>query len=337
MKTPNQTPGDLTLDQIMQRFATDDAAREFLEGIRWPNGPACPHCGNVDADRIYSIAANPGKKIRAGLRHCAACESQFTVTVGTIFEDTKIPLRKWLVAWYMICSSKKGVAALQIQRQLDIGSYRSAWFMMHRIRYALRDPVFADALGGSGQTVEVDETYVGGKPRPKSGEPKSKRGRGTKKVPVVSLVERGGRARSKMITGADSKTRKTAIRDNVHPLSRIATDEWAAYRGIGSEFFGGHVTVNHGSGEYARGDAHTNTAEGYFSILKLGLMGVYHHVGTQYLDQYLAEFDFRYSNRSVTDGARTVVGIRKVEGKRLMLRSPRRSQASGHAGQSPPS
>jgi transposase-like protein len=323
MKTTSHTPSDLTLDQIMQRFATDEDARKYLEMIRWPNGPVCPRCGNAAPDRIYEIAPNPAKKIRVGVRDCAECKRQFTVTVGTIFEDSHIPLRKWLVAWYMLCSSKKGIAALQIQRMLDIGSYRSAWFMMHRIRYALRDPVFADKLGGDGGTVEVDETYVGGKPRPKAGEPKAKRGRGTKKVPVVALVERGGRARSKMIGGADSKTLKTAIRENVDYATRIVTDEWSAYRGIGAEFGGGHETVNHGSGEYARGDAHTNTAEGYFAILKRGLMGVYHHVGTQYLDQYLAEFDFRYSHRSATDGMRTVAGIQKIEGKRLMLRRSR--------------
>jgi transposase-like protein len=157
MKTTSYTPGDLTLDQIMQRFATDEDARKYLEMIRWPNGPICPHCGNAALDRIYEIAPNPAKKIRPGLRHCAECKGQFTVTVGTIFEDSRIPLRKWLIAWYMLCSSKKGIAALQMQRMLDIGSYRSAWFMMHRIRYALRDPVFADKLGGDGGTVEVDE------------------------------------------------------------------------------------------------------------------------------------------------------------------------------------
>ena len=209
-----------------------------------------------------------------------------------------------------------------MQRMLDIGSYRSAWFMMHRIRYALRDPAFADKLRGNGGTAEVDETHVGRKPRPKAGEPKAKRGRGTKTVHVVALVERGGRARSKMIGGADSKTLKVTIRDKVYPLSRIATDEWAAYHGIGDEFVGGHITVNHGAGEYLHGDAHTNTAEGYFAILKRGIMGIYHHVGTQYLDQYLAEFHFRYNHCSVTDGNRTLIGIQKIEGHRLMLRRP---------------
>jgi transposase-like protein len=145
--TSERTMPDLTLDQVMERFAADNGARKYLEMIRWPNGTICPHCGNADPDRIYEIAPNPARKIRPGLRECGACHSQFTVTVGTIFEDSHIPLRKWLVAWNMICSSKTGVAALQIQRRLDIGSYRSAWFMMHRIRYALRDPVFSDKLG----------------------------------------------------------------------------------------------------------------------------------------------------------------------------------------------
>ena len=148
------TPAELTLDQIMAHFGTDDAARDYLETVRWPNGPVCPHCGNADGARIYDIAPNPEKKIRAGLRECKECGDQFTVTVGTIFHKSHIPLRKWLVAWYMLCTSKKGVSALQIQRMLGLGSYRSAWFMMHRIRYALRDPVFTDKLGGNGGTVE---------------------------------------------------------------------------------------------------------------------------------------------------------------------------------------
>lgn len=154
------TPKGLTLIQIMDRFPTDEKARAYLEAVRWPDGPFCPHCGNADPKAIWALKANPGKKVRAGLRECGACGKQFTVTVGTIFEDSKIPLRKWLIAWYLLCSCKKGISALQIQRQLELGSYRTAWFMMHRIRYALRQPEFSDKLGG---TVEVDETYVGGK------------------------------------------------------------------------------------------------------------------------------------------------------------------------------
>jgi transposase-like protein len=319
------TPANLDLTQIMAHFATDEAAREYLEAVRWPNGPVCPHCSNADQAKIYAIAANPAKKVRAGLYECKACNGQFTVTVGTIFEDSKIPLRKWLVAWYMLCTSKKGVSALQIQRMLDIGSYRTAWFMMHRIRYALRDPVFADKLGGGGGIVEVDETYVGGKPRRGSGKQKNEKGRyrvgrGTKKIPVVALVERDGRARSYRISGV-GKNLKQAIRQNVDRDTHIMTDELLAYRGLAKEFAGHHV-VKHSAGEYARGNAHTNTVEGFFALFKRGVNGTFHHIGTQYMDQYLAEFDFRYNHRKVTDGERTIAGLKKVEGKRLMLRQP---------------
>src|SRR6266516_4174369 len=154
------TPQGLTLEQIMKRFGTDEAAREYLESVRWPKGPVCPHCGNCDATRIYQIAANPAKKIRAGLRECKECTKQFTVTVGTIFEDSHIPLGKWLVAWYLLCASKKGISALQMQRMLELGSYRSAWFMMHRIRFALRDDVFSEPLGGGEKIVEADECFI---------------------------------------------------------------------------------------------------------------------------------------------------------------------------------
>ena len=158
-------PPNLSLTELMARFATEKAAREYLEGSRWPNGPVCPHCGNKDEKPIYRIAANPTKGIRAGLRQCAECAGTFTVTVGTIFERSKTSLNRWLIAWYLLCSSKKGVSALQIQRILEIKTYRSAWFMMHRIRYALRDPIFAERLGEVGGPVEVNETYVGSWPR----------------------------------------------------------------------------------------------------------------------------------------------------------------------------
>jgi transposase-like protein len=307
------TPRNLTLDQIMAHFGTDEAAREYLEAVRWPNGPVCPHCGNSDSARLYDIAANPEKKIRAGLRECKDCHEQFTVTVGTIFEKSKIPLRKWLVAWYMLCSSKKGISALQIQRMLEIGSYRSAWFMMHRIRYALRDPVFADKLGGGGGTVEADETYVGGKVR---GMGRAYKGN---KTPVVALVERGGRVRSRSVGTVTGQTLKRVLDEHLDPSAHLMTDDLAAYRKAGKRF-ASHRSVNHSAGEYARGDAHTNTVEGYFSLLKRGVVGTFHHISRQHMDQYLAEFDFRYSHREATDGARTLAGLRKVEGKRLMLR-----------------
>lgn len=309
------TPENLTLDQIMAHFATDEAAREYLETVRWPNGPVCPHCSNADRARIYDIAANPAKKIRAGLRECKECGKSFTVTVGTIFEDSKIPLRKWLVAWYMLCTSKKGVSALQIQRMLDIGSYRSAWFMMHRIRYALREPVFADKLGGGGGTVEADETYVGGKVRGMG------RAYVDNKAPVVALVERGGRVRSRRVEKVTGKSLKGVLDQHLDPSAHLMTDSYRGYRKAGKSF-ASHQSVNHSEGEYVRGDVHTNTIEGYFSLFKRGLNGTFHQIGHHYLDQYLAEFDFRYNHRTVSDGERTVAGLKKVSGKRLMLRRP---------------
>lgn len=315
------TPPDLTLDQIMARFNTDETARAYLEAVRWPNGPVCAHCGNADRARIYDLAANPAKKVRAGLRQCKECGEQFTVTVGTVFEDSKIPLRKWLVAWYMLCSSKKGISALQMQRMLELGSYRSAWFLMHRIRFALRDAVFADRLGGPGSVVEADETLIGGKERNKR---KSKRnpkniGAVGKQV-VFTLVERNGRARSFHVANVTGKTLRPIMAKHVDLKSALMTDDAGQYRPIGRAF-ASHETVNHGIEEYVRGDAHSNTVEGYFSLFKRGLNGTFHHIGAQYLDQYLAEFDFRYSHRAITDGARTTAGLRKIEGKRLMLRA----------------
>ena len=315
----SKTPQNLDLTQIMAHFGTDEAAREYLEAVRWPEGPVCPHCGNADPKAIYDIAASPDKGIRAGLRECKECGKTFTVTVGTIFERSHIPLRKWLAAWYMLCTSKKGVSALQIQRMLDIGSYRSAWFMMHRIRYALRDPVFASKLGKGGGTVEVDETYVGGKPR--RGGPPRKRGRGTSKIPVVALVERGGQVRSRVVKNVTGKTLRSVLEQNLDPSAHLITDELPAYRAPG-RWHASHRTVEHGAHEYVRGDVHTNTVEGYFSLFKRGVNGTFHHIGHQYMDQYLAEFDFRYNHRKTTDGERTIAGLKKVEGKRLMLRQP---------------
>ena len=314
------TPPDLDLDQIMAHFSTDEAARAYLEAMRWPHGPVCAHCGNVDSARIYEIAPNPAKKVRAGLRECVECGKQFTVTVGTIFEDSKIPLRKWLVAWYMLCSSKKGISALQMQRMLALGSYRSAWFMMHRIRFALRDPVFAEKLGGGGSAVEADETVIGGKERNKH---KSKRdpkniGAVGKQV-VFTLVERGGRARSFHVANVTGKTLAPILRRHVASDSVLMTDEAGQFRPVGREF-AGHESVNHGKDEYVRRTAYSNTVEGYFSLSKRGHNGTFHNIGEQYLSQYISEFDFRYSHRDATDGARTIAGLRKVESKRLMMR-----------------
>jgi len=320
MKTTKTTPKDrtpdaLTLEKITQRFGTEDAAREYLESVRWPKGPICPHCGNADAKRMYDIAANPAKRIRPGIRQCVECQKQFTVTVGTIFEDSHIPLNKWLIAWYMLCASKKGISALQMQRMLSLGSYRSAWFMMHRIRYALRDPVFSDKLGGSGGTVEADETFLGNKP-----------GRDTRrgfahKNAIFSLVERKGRVRSFHVPNVTAKTLKPILQAHMDSKAHLMTDDAGQYRILGP-IYASHQTIAHSRKEYVRGPVHTNTIEGFFSLFKRGVNGTFHHIGQQYLDQYLAEFDFRYNHRDITDGERTIAGLRKINGKRLMLRTP---------------
>lgn len=304
----------LTLNQVSA--LTEEQARETLERIRWPNGPVCPHCGAVE-----NLTRLQGKAHRVGLFQCNNCHEQFTATMGTIFEDSHIPLRKWLMAFALICSAKKGISSLQLQRELELGSYRTAWYMAMRIREAMKREPLAGLLRG---TVEVDETYVGGKPRPEAGAPKAKRGRGTKKTPVVALVERGGNVRSRKIDRVDGATLKGAIRENVHRSSRIMTDEWAAYRGIGSEFAGGHEIVTHSAGEYARGDATTNTVESYFALLKRGVMGSFHHISKQHLDRYCDEFSFRWNHRSTTDAERTGIALRQAEGRRLTYRRPTR-------------
>lgn len=312
--------GDLTLIQIAQRFSTEEAARDYFEKLRWPNGPVCAHCGNADQERIYKVTPNPEKKIRAGLYKCAECRRGFTVTVGTVCEDSHIPLNKWLIGFYMMCASKTQVSALQLQRQLEIGSYRSAWFMCHRIRFALQDIMPTDKLDG---TVEADETYVGG----------VRRGMGRRytgnKTAVVSLVERGGRVRSQVVGKVTGDALGQLLKRHVAESAHLNTDEAPVYRKPGKAF-ASHDVVNHGREEYARRDvsgrlATTNTAEGFFGNTKRSLDGTHHHVSGKHLPLYLAELDYKYNTRGETDGARTAKGIPKIVGKRLMLRRSTRS------------
>jgi transposase-like protein len=302
--------GQVNLADLAAKFSDEDSARSFLESLRWPDGPVCPHCG---AEGAYRLTPKPGSKTRKGVLKCRKCRKQFTVTVGTIFEDSHIPLRKWLLAVHLLCASKKGMSAHQLHRMLGV-TYKSAWFMAHRIRYAMTQPPLVDKLAG---IVEADETYVGGKAR------NAKRGRGApKKTPVLALVERGGRVKSMPVRRVTAENLNKAFRDYVEPGTRIMTDDWTGYRRLPVEFWNRDV-VKHGEGEYARGDVHVNTAEGYFSLLKRGITGVYHHVGSQHLHRYCAEFDFRYNERHVSDGLRMVAAIRSAEGKRLTFREPR--------------
>ena len=304
----SETPGDLTLHQIVAHFATDETAREYLEAVRWPDGPACAHCGEAD-----NIKRLEGKSHRPGLFQCYACDSQFRVEVGTIFEKSKIPLRKWLIAWYLLCSSKKGISANQMYRMLGLGSYRTAWFMLHRIRYALRDPVFAEEPDGGGGTVEADETNVGGKVK---GRDRAYKGN---KAPVVSLIERGSRAKSRSVKRVTRDTLRDALDSHLDTSTNLMTDEPAAFRRPRKQL-ASHRTVNRGAGQHVRGDVHTNAVEAYFSLFKQGVRGTFHHIGHRCIDQHLAEFDFRYSTRSVSDAALTTASLKNVEGKRLLLR-----------------
>lgn len=307
---------ELTLMQIMERFSTEDAAREYFEHILWPEGPFCPHCGNADSKRIYKLEPNSEAKIRHGLYKCAECSQQFTVTVGTVCEDSHIPLNKWLIAFYIMCASKTQVAALQLQRQLELGSYRTALFMCHRIRYSLKE---AEPKGKLGNTVEADETYIGGKVQGK--------GRAYKgnKTPVVSIVERDGQVHSQVVQNVTGEGLTKLLKANVKKTAHLNTDESPLYTKAG-ENFALHDTVNHSEEEFSRRDkktgrrASTNTVEGYFGNVKRSIDGTHHHVSEKYLPLYIAELDYKYSPRKASDGSRAAKGIQKMAGKRLMMK-----------------
>ena len=297
-------------------FADADKAREHLEKTRWPHGAECPHCGAVgEATKLQSKAARPG------VWQCNACREQFSVTVGTVFEKSKVPLNKWLLATYLMSSSKKGVSAHQLHRTLGV-TYKTAWFMAHRIREAMTETGSAP-MGGEGKTVECDETIIGGKERNKRLSKRNPKNIGAVgKQVAFTLVERNGRARSFHVANVTGKTLRPIIVKHVDRKSALMTDDAGQYRPIGVEF-ASHATVNHGIEEYVRGDVHSNTVEGFFSILKRGINGVYHHVSEAHLSRYLAEFDFRYSNRSalgITDTMRTDEALRGIGGKRLTYR-----------------
>lgn len=299
-------------------FTDADKAREHMERVRWPSGkPACPHCGVEGEATLVQ-----GKSHRPGLYQCNACRQPFTVTVGTVMEKSHIPLNKWLMGFHLMSASKKGISAHQLHRMLGI-TYKSAWFMAHRIREAMV-PAKGEPppMGGEGQTVEVDETYVGGKERNKHKARRDKKNiGGVGKQMVLSLVERGGKVRSQHLASVNTRNLRDILTAQLKRGTAVMTDDAGQYRLVGRDF--PHESVNHGIGEYVRGGVHTNTIEGYFSILKRGVNGVYHHVSQQHLKRYLAEFDFRYNERSalgVEDVERANKAIRGVEGKRLTYR-----------------
>jgi transposase-like protein len=291
-------------------FRDEEAAHSFLESIVWKDGPVCPHCGVVG--HACRIKANPAKRVRYGLHKCGACKRQFTVKIGTVFEHLRIPLHKALQAAYLLCASKKGISSNQLSRSLQI-SLKAAWFLSHRVRLAMQPGGELAMMGAAGKFVEMDETYIGRK----VGRQKM-RGVGHK-MAVMSLVERGGAVRSFHINNFDGKTLSDVLEANVSPKAHLRTDELPTYKQYGHHF-ASHETVNHSKDEYVRGDAYTNTLEGYFSIFKRGMKGIYQHCDEQHLQRYLAEFDFRYSNRvalNVDDFERTIRALAGISGKRL--------------------
>ncbi len=292
-----------------KHFHNERAAFAYLETVLWPDGPRCPHCGVVD-----QASKLKGKSTRIGLWKCYACRKQFTCKVGTVFEHGRMPLHKMLQATYLMCSSKKGVSAHQLHRTLEI-TYKSAWFLAHRIREAMREGKVPDGLGGANKVVEADETFVGGKAK------NAHRGAPIPtKEAVFSLVERDGFVSSHHVVSVTAKTLRPILVTHVDRKSYLMTDEARQYRKMGREFTG-HGTVNHSIEEYVRGNFwHTNTVESYFSLLKRGLGGVYQHCGQQHLKRYLGEFDFRYNYRvalGVDDNQRTESALAGIVGKRL--------------------
>ena len=279
---------EINLIELAQRFSTEDSARSLLESIRWPNGVACLHCVS---GKVYRLEPKPTSKRpgRKGLWKCGDCRRQFTVTVGTIFEGSHIKLHKWVMAIYIMCASKKGVSALQLQRMLKPITYKSAWFMCHRIRHAMSQGPVADMLSG---IIEADETCIGGRAKNMHARKQERlSGRGpVGKAPVFALVERGGELRGMSVGRVTGQNLKGIIRDHVSPESKIMTDEHGAYVGLDREF-ASHDTVSHSQGEYVRGEAHTNTLEGVFSLFKRQIVGAHHHVSVQHLDRYWDELN----------------------------------------------
>jgi transposase-like protein len=314
----------MTADLTNPVFTNEAAAMLALEASRWPDGPFCPHCGSFNVHRMAG-------KTQAGMFLCNDCRDKFTARVGSVMERSHVPVHKWLFAIHLLTSSKKGMSAHQLHRMLGV-TYKTAWFMSHRIREAMRvEGSDVPPLGGTDKIVEADETYIGKKddgairvsPQRK-GRPYLKTGGGAHKIPVVSLVERGGSVRTFHVPTANKVAVTKIVRENVASESRLHTDESLLYKGS-DEHFTQHETVKHTGREYVRGDAHTNTVENYFSVFKRGMKGVYQHCKEKHLHRYLAEFDFRYNNRTalgVNDKERAAKALKGIEGKRLTYRRP---------------
>lgn len=303
-----------------KRFTDETAARAHLEAMRWPNGPICPHCGGVDR-----ISRLEGKAHRPGLLNCGDCRSQFSVTVGTVFERSKIPLHKWVLATELLCASKKGMSSHQLHRMLGV-TYKTAWFMTHRIREAFKTEASSGPIGGGGKIVEADETYYGNA-KPIKRVPGRRVGGYAHKHKIFALVERDGAVRSFHVASVTGETLKPILKAQVAADTHLMTDNAGQYRGDIRGQFLSHETVNHAKKQYskksryAKGhNAHTNTVESFFGLLKRGLIGTYHHVSEQHLQKYCTEFDFRFTHRFSTDEQRANAALAQIGGKRLTYR-----------------
>lgn len=308
----------LVVENIPLACSNELAAVEFFEKQRWGDTPACVKCGSVN---VYKMTdAKTGERNKRFLWRCRDCKEQYTVRIGTVYEESRIELRHWAYAFWRACTSKKGVSALEIKRQCQI-SYKSALFLMNRIRFAMTPDAESPQLQG---TVEADETYVGGKARHAA----PGRGRTTGRAIVFCAVERGGQLRRRIVPDITAHILKSALREEVSRQARLITDELGSYRGLASEYDGGHHTVCHGTREYVKPgtDIHTNTVESTHALVKRGIMGIYHNVSHEYLHRYLWHFDFLWNNREMNDGERTIAAIKGAEGKRLMYREPSRIQ-----------
>jgi transposase-like protein len=319
MKNEDKKPVQIK-DEVLQEIplaCTDEtAAVEFMEKQRWGEHLACPHCGGM---KVSKMTDRNGGRNKRFLWRCHDCKGQYTVRIGTVFEDSRIPLKVWCHAFWRACASKKGVSALQIKRECGI-TYKSALFLMHRIRFAMAEPKQKGQLQG---IVEADETYVGGKPRGgiRQIHTDHRRGRGTNKTPVLALVERGGDVRARVVPNVTAKTLGMIMPKEIHPSAHIMTDNYRSYRSIGRHF-ASHDVVRHNIGEYARGDIYSNTAESFFALLKRGLYGTFHSVSKKHLHRYISEFAFRWNTRQVNDGERIAEAIKGADGKRLRYYQP---------------
>lgn len=306
-----KNPKSPILEALRNATNNEPSAVAFFEAQRWGNEPSCPRCGDME---VYQMKSADGKRNKDYRWRCRGCKSMYTVRTGTVLEETRLPLRVWVYAFWKACSSKKGIAALQLSREMEI-THKSALYVLRRIRHGLGNDN-APKLKG---TIEIDECYVGGKPRYKG---KSKRGRGTDKAPVLAMVERGGDVRFRMMDRITVNRLREVIMENAELSCRIITDEFSIYNPIGYEFEGGHRRVNHSLGEYVKKgtDIHSNTVESVFSLLKRGVMGTFHSVSKKHLPNYLNEFEFRVNTRKSSDGERVTAAIQACDGKRLEYR-----------------